>query len=82
MRLNIKKEKLENVNGLSKRNFEEEQELLKEFNMQRKGMKQFLKGNCPVCGKKMKHGIDSITKKRSKYIWECPCMKGVAMMVL
>ena len=32
--------------------------------------------NCPKCGKKMKHAKDSITKKVSKYLYKCKCLKG------
>jgi len=28
---------------------------------------------CPECGEPMKNGIDSITKKISKYLWETTC---------
>jgi len=35
---------------------------------------------CFKCGKKMKKGIDSITKKKSGYIWICECSPKTALL--
>jgi len=46
-------------------------------------MKTKQKPRCPACGKEMKNGIDSITKKISPYLWECSCkeFKGKRLSV-
>lgn len=34
---------------------------------------------CPKCGKKLVHTIDWMTKKKSKYLWYCPCNPEVIL---
>lgn len=37
-----------------------------------KGLDRMNKNCCPYCGTKMINIKDSITKKKSEYLWQCP----------
>lgn len=42
-----------------------------------------MKPHCVVCGKPMVNAIDSITKKKSEYLWKTTCghLKGLRLSV-
>ena len=62
-----------------------EKELMEEIRHEQEHFKKTGIPRCPKCHRNMVNGIDSKTKKISKYIWEfdCDCQpKNVKLMML